>query len=55
MFCIAVIQYRGKQYDTDEHQKEVLERQKMRLESSHRRIYRGVRIGPRYSHENPTL
>ena len=52
---MTILTYRGKQYDTDEHQKEVLEWQKVRLESSHRCIYRGVEFGPRYSHENPTL
>jgi len=49
---MTVLMYRGKQYDTVEHQKEVLEWQKATREASHRCVYRGVEIDPRYAHES---
>lgn len=52
---MTVLTYRGKQYDTVEHQKEVLEWQKSTREASPRCVYRGVEIDPRYSHESSTL
>ncbi len=52
---MTVLTYRGKQYDTVEHQKEVLEWQKATREASPRCVYRGVEIDPRYSRENSTL
>jgi hypothetical protein len=52
---MTVLTYRGKQYDTIEHQKEVLEWQKTHQEAGHRYVYRGVEIDPRYSRENSTL
>jgi len=39
---MIVLTYRGKQYDTVEHQKEVLEWQKLTREASPRCVYRGV-------------
>ena len=52
---MTVLTYRGKQYDTVEHQKEVQEWQKTTREASPRCVYRGVEIDPRYSRENYTL
>lgn len=52
---MTVLTYRGKQYDTVEHQKEVLEWQKATREASPRCVYRGVEIDPRYSREGSTL
>jgi hypothetical protein len=52
---MTVLTYRGKQYDTVEHQKEVLEWQKLTREASPRCVYRGVEIDSCYSHENSTL
>jgi hypothetical protein len=52
---MTVLTYRGRQYDTVEHQKEVLEWQKTHQEAGHRCVYRGVEIDPRYSRENSTL
>jgi hypothetical protein len=52
---MTVLTYRGKQYDTVEHQKEVLEWQKAHQEAGYRCVYRGVVIDPRYSRENSTL
>jgi hypothetical protein len=52
---MTVLTYRGKQYDTVEHQKEMLEWQKTTREASHRCVYRGVEVDPRYSRENTTL
>lgn len=52
---MTVLTYRGKQYDTVEHHKEVLEWQKTTREASPRCVYRGVEIDPRYSHESTTL
>ena len=52
---MTVLTYRGKQYDTVEHQREVLDWQKATREASPRCVYRGVEIDPRYSRENSTL
>ena len=52
---MTVLTYRGKQYDTVEHQKEVLEWQKATREASSRCVYRGVEIDPRYSREHSPL
>ena len=52
---MTVLTYRGKQYDTVEHQKEVLEWQKATREASPRCVYRGVEIDPRYSRDESTL
>lgn len=52
---MTVLTYRGKQYDTVEHQKEVLEWHKLTREASPRCVYRGVEIDPRYSRESSTL
>jgi len=51
-YPMTVLTYRGKQYDTVEHQKEMLEWQKATREASHRCVYRGVEIDPRYAHES---
>lgn len=52
---MAVLTYRGKQYDTVEHQKEVLDWKKMTREASPRFVYRGVEQGSGHSHENTTV
>jgi hypothetical protein len=52
---MTVLTYRGKQYDTVEHQKEVLEWQKLTREASPRFVYRGVEQCDGRSHEDPTL
>ena len=49
---MTVLTYRGKQYDTVEHQKEVHEWQKLIREAGHRCVYRGVEIDPSYAHES---
>jgi len=51
-YPMTVLTYRGKQYDTVEHQKEVHEWQKLTREAGHRCVYRGVEIDPRYAHES---
>ena len=52
---MTVLTYRGKQYDTVEHQKEVLDWKKMTREASPRFVYRGVEQCDGRSHEDPTL
>lgn len=52
---MTVLTYRGKQYDTVEHQKEVLDWKKMTREAGPRFVYRGVEQGSGHSHENTTV